>query len=347
MIRASATISLRAQGAAEPGIRWLVDGREVQGSRWRLVPGAHTIRAEAAGRLENLAERTALFFAVLVGLGPIVHTGQPRHVLDIRHETRADDVILVLEEQGYIAVVRTHLVSRYGPIHDHVGRPGIDGECLLQLGDRLRAIVLLQQERAGQRVRLPARRVVFDRIGAERVDDEAEDLRDAVEPGVLGRPAGDEQQRLAHALVLAVLQHAQQLRLQLERQLADLVEEQRPVERVLEVARLRRRRASLPGEPAWRAAVHRSPRSITHVEFTDQPRRLRPVVPVRDRQVEVDVAVFRRRDAQARQLIGGERDRTIDHGDRIAVGIGLKGRRKGLVNTVIVVQRNDNLFQVI
>ena len=46
---------------------------------------------------------------------------------------------------------------------------------------------------------------------------------------------------LAHALVLAVLEHAQQLRLQLERQLADLVEEQRAVLRVLEVARLRSR----------------------------------------------------------------------------------------------------------
>ena len=42
--------------------------------------------------------------------------------------------------------------------------------------------------------------------------------------------------RLADALVLAVLQHAQQLRLQLERQLADLVQEQRAVPRVLEVA---------------------------------------------------------------------------------------------------------------
>ena len=43
--------------------------------------------------------------------------------------------------------------------------------------------------------------------------------------------------RLADALVLAVLQHAQQLRLHLERQLADLVEEQRAVGGVLEDSR--------------------------------------------------------------------------------------------------------------
>jgi hypothetical protein len=46
--------------------------------------------------------------------------------------------------------------------------------------------------------------------------------------------------RLAHALILAVLQHAQQLRLHLQRQLADLVEEKRAVVRILEVAGLRR-----------------------------------------------------------------------------------------------------------
>ena len=47
----------------------------------------------------------------------------------------------------------------------------------------------------------------------------------------------------AYALVLALLQHAQQLRLQLERQLADLIEKQRRVLRVLEIAGARRRGA--------------------------------------------------------------------------------------------------------
>jgi penicillin-binding protein 1C len=41
-----ATLGLRAAGAAT--VRWLVDGREVPGGRWRLVPGQHVIRAEAA-----------------------------------------------------------------------------------------------------------------------------------------------------------------------------------------------------------------------------------------------------------------------------------------------------------
>jgi len=59
---------------------------------------------------------------------------------------------------------------------------------------------------------------------------------------------------LAQALELPVLQHPQQLRLHLEGQLADLVEEQRPVLRVLEVARLGARRA---GEGALGIAEER------------------------------------------------------------------------------------------
>src|SRR6185436_15679296 len=57
--------------------------------------------------------------------------------------------------------------------------------------------------------------------------------------------------RLADALVLAVLEHAQELRLQLERQLADLVEEERALAGVLEVSRLRLRRS---GEGALRVS---------------------------------------------------------------------------------------------
>ena len=49
--------------------------------------------------------------------------------------------------------------------------------------------------------------------------------------------------RFADALELAVFEDAQQLRLQLQRQLADLVQEQGRVVRVLEIARARRRRA--------------------------------------------------------------------------------------------------------
>ncbi len=60
--------------------------------------------------------------------------------------------------------------------------------------------------------------------------------------------------RLAHALVLAVLEHAQQLRLQLAGQLADLVQEERALAGVLEVARLRRLR---PGEGALGVAEER------------------------------------------------------------------------------------------
>ncbi|HEV3048866.1 MAG TPA: hypothetical protein VGX50_01075 [Longimicrobium sp.] len=41
-----ATIALRAAGTDGP-VRWLVDGRELPQERWRLAPGAHTIRAIA------------------------------------------------------------------------------------------------------------------------------------------------------------------------------------------------------------------------------------------------------------------------------------------------------------
>jgi hypothetical protein len=60
--------------------------------------------------------------------------------------------------------------------------------------------------------------------------------------------------RLADALVFAVFQHAQQLRLELERQFADLVEEQRALGGVLEVAGARCGRA---GERALRVAEQR------------------------------------------------------------------------------------------
>ena len=53
------------------------------------------------------------------------------------------------------------------------------------------------------------------------------------------RALADPALSLADALVFAVLQHAQQLGLQLERQLADLVQEQRAVRGILEVARAR------------------------------------------------------------------------------------------------------------
>jgi penicillin-binding protein 1C len=42
-----ATLSLRASGRTGP-VRWFVDGREVPGARWGLVPGTHTVRAQAA-----------------------------------------------------------------------------------------------------------------------------------------------------------------------------------------------------------------------------------------------------------------------------------------------------------
>jgi hypothetical protein len=45
-----ATISLRAVGAGDAGVRWSVDGRAYSDARWRLSPGAHVIAARSAGR---------------------------------------------------------------------------------------------------------------------------------------------------------------------------------------------------------------------------------------------------------------------------------------------------------
>jgi len=45
-----ATIPLAAVGATpdEP-VSWFVDGQPIRGSRWRLEPGTHVIRAEWSG----------------------------------------------------------------------------------------------------------------------------------------------------------------------------------------------------------------------------------------------------------------------------------------------------------
>ena len=63
----------------------------------------------------------------------------------------------------------------------------------------------------------------------------------------------------ANALQLAFLQHAQQLRLHRQRHVADLVEEQRPAVRLLELAEMTRGRAGerallVPEQLATRSA---------------------------------------------------------------------------------------------
>jgi len=48
-----ATVALRAAGGSDTGaVRWSVDGRPVPGSRWRIAPGTHLVRAER-GRLDR------------------------------------------------------------------------------------------------------------------------------------------------------------------------------------------------------------------------------------------------------------------------------------------------------
>src|SRR5437867_13046220 len=60
--------------------------------------------------LEHMTEVTSLLFTGLVWLIPAIHSGESRHVLHVRHEARADDVVFVLEEQGRITIVRSTLI---------------------------------------------------------------------------------------------------------------------------------------------------------------------------------------------------------------------------------------------
>ncbi len=50
-----ATLALRAAGGDDrAATRWYVDGRELPGTRWALLPGAHTVRAEQSGRRQEV-----------------------------------------------------------------------------------------------------------------------------------------------------------------------------------------------------------------------------------------------------------------------------------------------------
>ena len=51
-----ATIPLIAAGE-EGAVRWYVNGRPHEGSRWRLARGAHVIRAEAGGVIREVRIR--------------------------------------------------------------------------------------------------------------------------------------------------------------------------------------------------------------------------------------------------------------------------------------------------
>ena len=46
---AYATVALRAAGRGAERVRWFVDERPWTGGRWPLAPGAHVVRARAAG----------------------------------------------------------------------------------------------------------------------------------------------------------------------------------------------------------------------------------------------------------------------------------------------------------
>lgn len=75
--------------------------------------------------LENLSEGAPHVFPEFIGLGAIIDTGQARGVLHVRHETRAENVVLILEEQRRIPLVGPSFVSRNRPVDQHVGNPTV------------------------------------------------------------------------------------------------------------------------------------------------------------------------------------------------------------------------------
>ena len=75
--------------------------------------------------LEDLAQRAALLFTILVRFGTVVDRRHTGDVLHIGHERRSDDVVLVLEEQCDIAIVPLADVLRHTGVNDDIGSPGI------------------------------------------------------------------------------------------------------------------------------------------------------------------------------------------------------------------------------
>src|SRR3989338_9937692 len=76
-------------------------------------------------RTEDITELAALLLTLLVRLVPVIHARQARHVLHVGHEARADDVVLILEEEGHIPVVALPDVLRQACIYDHIGPPAV------------------------------------------------------------------------------------------------------------------------------------------------------------------------------------------------------------------------------
>src|SRR5690606_41211956 len=59
---------------------------------------------------------------------------------------------------------------------DLAGGMGIDRQPEIEFRFRLRLVVLLQQQAAGERIRLPAMLIILERLRAEGIDDELEDV---------------------------------------------------------------------------------------------------------------------------------------------------------------------------
>src|SRR5438132_11762079 len=55
--------------------------------------------------LEHMTQVTSLLFPGLVLLIPVIHSGEPRQVLHLRHEAPPNDTVFVLEELSSITIV--------------------------------------------------------------------------------------------------------------------------------------------------------------------------------------------------------------------------------------------------
>src|SRR5262249_45046727 len=75
--------------------------------------------------LEDFPQRAPLLYSVWIRLRTVVHTDEAGHVLNIRHKTGADDIVLVLEEERRVPIVRPQLVSRDGSVDNYIRYPAI------------------------------------------------------------------------------------------------------------------------------------------------------------------------------------------------------------------------------
>ena len=77
------------------------------------------------GDVGILKSNSILFSAPFQRLYPVVDRCQPGALLRVGHESRADQIVFILEKERYIAVIASALVLTNVAIHHHIGSPAV------------------------------------------------------------------------------------------------------------------------------------------------------------------------------------------------------------------------------